>query len=104
MGYEWNDYNKKHFTLLNPPPKQILGYRFQMFYPHASSPPDYFLTNLKDPNFVLITFTASQPYEDLVFKIKNAPWNMKDRRTFKCEFQDGVLSLFFDFVRFTHRR
>ena len=32
MGYEWNAYNKVHYSLNNPPPKSVIGYRFSIFY------------------------------------------------------------------------
>jgi len=33
MSYEWNSYNKLHYTLDKPPPKTVTGYRFDIFYP-----------------------------------------------------------------------
>ena len=33
VGYEWNSYNKVHYSLDNPPPKHVMGYRFNIFYP-----------------------------------------------------------------------
>ncbi len=30
-GYEWNQYNKKHYDVDNPPPKTVQGYKFNVF-------------------------------------------------------------------------
>jgi len=32
-GFDWNQYNRKHFNPTNLPPKVIQGYRFHLFYP-----------------------------------------------------------------------
>jgi hypothetical protein len=30
-GYDWNQYNKKHYDVDNPPPKTVQGYKFNVF-------------------------------------------------------------------------
>jgi hypothetical protein len=32
-GVDWNKYNQMHYDLDNPPPKIVLGYKFNIFYP-----------------------------------------------------------------------
>merc|ERR1712224_410258 len=32
-GYEWNRYNQTHYDAENPPPKMVMGYKFNIFYP-----------------------------------------------------------------------
>merc|ERR1719171_1759920 len=34
-GYEWNKYNQSHYDTENPPPKVVLGYKFNIFYPNV---------------------------------------------------------------------
>ena len=29
-GYDWNQYNKKHYDIDNPPPKTVQGYKFNV--------------------------------------------------------------------------
>lgn len=29
-GYDWNQYNKKHYDMDNPPPKTVQGYKFNV--------------------------------------------------------------------------
>ncbi len=29
-GYDWNQYNKKHYDVDNPPPKTVQGYKFNV--------------------------------------------------------------------------
>lgn len=31
-GYEWNQYNKKHYDVDNPPPKTVQGYKFNVLF------------------------------------------------------------------------
>jgi hypothetical protein len=31
-GYDWNQYNKKHYDVDNPPPKTVQGYKFNVSY------------------------------------------------------------------------
>lgn len=30
-GYDWNQYNKKHYDIDNPPPKTVQGYKLNVF-------------------------------------------------------------------------
>ena len=55
-----------------PPPKQIQGYKFNIFYPDLfdkQKTPQYYLEALEDPNYCLIKFKAGPPYKDVAFKI-----------------------------------
>jgi hypothetical protein len=31
-GYDWNQYNKKHYDVDNPPPKTVQGYKLNVIY------------------------------------------------------------------------
>lgn len=46
VSFEWNKYNKHHFTENNLPPKTIKGYKFHIFYPDLydkQKTPQYYL-------------------------------------------------------------
>eukprot|EP00344_Euplotes_crassus_P009558 CAMPEP_0197019510 /NCGR_PEP_ID=MMETSP1380-20130617/80747_1 /TAXON_ID=5936 /ORGANISM="Euplotes crassus, Strain CT5" /LENGTH=256 /DNA_ID=CAMNT_0042446945 /DNA_START=36 /DNA_END=803 /DNA_ORIENTATION=- len=76
-GYEWNAYNKAHFTMDDPPPKIVQGYKFNIFYPdliNKQETPQYFLENCEDPAKIRIIFRAGPPYEDIAFEIVNKEW------------------------------
>ena len=32
-GFDWSKYNQTHYDEDNPPPKVIIGYKFNIFYP-----------------------------------------------------------------------
>ena len=55
-GYDWNKYNQSHYDHDNPPPKTVLGYKFNIFYPDLidkSKTPTYFLEKVR-PLFALV--------------------------------------------------
>eukprot|EP00948_MAST-09A_sp_MAST-9A-sp1_P002532 g2532.t1 len=67
-GYAWNSYNRTHYDQDNPPPKEVLGYRFFIFYPDLVDPlqtPTYKVENTADANFSIIRFIGGPPYEGL---------------------------------------
>lgn len=120
-GYEWNPYNKKHFDADNPPPKIVQGYKFNIFYPdliNKQETPQYFLENCvknendvsqnngtgEDATKLRITFKAGPPYEDIAFEIVNKEWEISERTGFKCEFDRGILHLYFNFKRHRYTR
>eukprot|EP01012_Entosiphon_sulcatum_P002701 TRINITY_DN10614_c0_g1_i1.p1 TRINITY_DN10614_c0_g1~~TRINITY_DN10614_c0_g1_i1.p1 ORF type:complete len:312 (+),score=79.85 TRINITY_DN10614_c0_g1_i1:465-1400(+) len=109
-GYEWNKYNSTHYDYDNPPPKVVMGYKFNLFYPDLIDPqqqPTYYVEptekGWKD-DVCIIRFHSGPPYEDIAFKIVNKPWEYSTRRGFKCTFERGVLHLYFNFVRYRYRR
>lgn len=107
MGYEWNKVNQAHYDLDTPPPKDILGYKFNIFYPNLldkTKIPSYELLPTGDPEFCIIRFTAGPPYEDLAFKIANKEWDCADRHSMKCIFERGNLHLHFNFKIVRYRR
>ena len=107
MGYEWNKVNQTRYGLEDPPPKEVLGYKFNIFYPNLidkSKTPSYTLEPTENHNFCTIKFTAGPPYEDIAFKIVNKEWNLSDRHGFKCVFDRGILHLHFNFVKVRYRR
>eukprot|EP00771_Trimastix_marina_P004193 gnl/Trimastix_PCT/940.p1 GENE.gnl/Trimastix_PCT/940~~gnl/Trimastix_PCT/940.p1 ORF type:complete len:584 (+),score=129.67 gnl/Trimastix_PCT/940:34-1785(+) len=107
-GYEWNKYNQTHYDSDNPPPKVVLGYRFNIFYPDLidkTKAPQYLVEKCPDSDdFRIIRFHAGPPYEDIAFKIVHKEWEFAPRRGFRCSFEHGVLHLFFNFRRYRYRR
>ena len=110
-GYDWNKYNKTHYDYDNPPPKQVQGYKFAVFYPDLidrSTVPSYQI--LPDPDAggsndtCLLKFKGGPPYEDLAFRIVAGEWETSHKRGFKCRFERGVLQLHFGFKRLRYRR
>ena len=107
LGYEWNRINQAHYDPNDPPPRDVMGYRFNIFYPNLSDKqvvPTYKITLCENPEHCVIRFTAGIPYEDIQFKIVNKKWDMADRKTFKCVFDRGILHLYFDFERYDFKR
>eukprot|EP00934_Nitzschia_sp_Nitz4_P007765 Nitzschia sp. Nitz4//scaffold3_size479765//375093//376886//NITZ4_000158-RA/size479765-processed-gene-1.485-mRNA-1//1//CDS//3329550932//7755//frame0 len=106
-GYDWNKYNQTHYDHDNPPPKTVQGYKFNIFYPDLVDPtktPQYFLEPADSNNFCILRFHAGPPYEDVAFRIVNREWNRSRKRGFKCTFERGILSLYFNFTTHWYRR
>ena len=106
-GYDWNTYNKNHYDHDNPPPKIVQGYKFNIFYPDLidkSKTPQYFLEKADSDQFCILRFSAGPPYEDVAFKIINRQWNKSRKRGFRCTFERGVLSLYYNFASHWYRR
>ncbi|EMD40690.1 hypothetical protein CERSUDRAFT_111265 [Gelatoporia subvermispora B] len=107
-GYEWNKYNQTHYDTDNPPPKVVQGYKFNIFYPDLidkSKAPTYKI--IKEPGndeTVLLHFSAGPPYEDIAFRIVNREWEFSHKRGFRCSFDRGCLSLWFNFRRNFYRK
>ena len=97
-GYEWNRYNQVHYDAEHPPPKQVQGYKFHLFYPDLLDPmqaPTYRV--LPDPegpgDTVLLCFSAGPPYEDVAFRIVQREWDYSYKRGFRSSFDRGILQL-----------
>jgi len=106
-GYDWNKYNQTHYDHDNPPPKIVQGYKFNIFYPDLfdkTTSPKYTLEATDSPEFCIIRFSCGPPYEDIAFKIINRQWNKSRKRGFRCTFERGVLSLYFNFATHWYRR
>ena len=106
-GYDWNKYNQTHYDHDNPPPKTVQGYKFNIFYPDLidkSKTPQYTLHKADTDEFCIIRFRAGPPYEDIAFKIINHEWNKSRKRGFRCTFERGVLSLYFNLKTHWYRR
>ena len=107
-GVVWNKYAQTHFDEDNPPPKQVLGYKFSIFYPDlvdASKAPRYKLEACEtSTQHIILRFMAGAPYEDLAFKILNKEWDLDRRSGFSCQFERRVLQLHFSFKRDRYRR
>ena len=106
-GYNWNKYNKTHFDRDNPPPKEVQGYKFNIFYPDLIDPsktPKFELLKADTEDYCIIKFSAGPPYEDVAFKIMNKEWNKSRKHGFKSSFERGILSLYFNFKSNWYRR
>uniref|UniRef100_A0A915EAK8 Splicing factor Cactin C-terminal domain-containing protein n=1 Tax=Ditylenchus dipsaci TaxID=166011 RepID=A0A915EAK8_9BILA len=106
-GFDWNKYNQTHYDIDNPPPKIVQGYRFNIFYPDLldeSNTPTFKLTECEDPDFAILRFKGGAPYEDIAFKIVNREWEINHKHGYKCQFQNGVMQLWFFFKRLRYRR
>ena len=106
-GWDWNKYNQTHYDHENPPPKVVQGYKFSIFYPDLvdkSVTPQFFLEPTDSQEFCIIRFHAGRPYEDIAFKILNKEWAKSRKRGYKCTFDRGVLTLFFNFNTHWYRR
>lgn len=99
--------NRTHYDHDNPPPKIVQGYKFNVFYPDLidrTITPQYRLERADTSDFCIIRFSAGPPYEDVAFKIINRQWNKSRKRGFRCTFERGVLSLYFNFQSHWYRR
>ena len=106
-GYDWNRYNQAHYDHDNPPPKTVQGYKFTIFYPDLidrSVAPSFQVLPAASPEFVILRFQAGPPYEPVAFQIVNKEWDKGKRSGFKCSFDRGTLSLFFNFMRPRYRK
>lgn len=106
MGFDHNKYNQTHYDKDNPPPKLVQGYKFNIFYGDlvdTSRTPRYSLEGADEQEAAIIRFHAGAPYTDLAFKIVNQEWD-RDKRNFKCVFEQGVMQLHFNFKRHWYRR
>merc|ERR1712196_89036 len=92
-GYEWNRYNQAHYDSENAPPKVVMGYKFNIFYPdlmNESKVPVYFVEkdlDNEDGSTCIIRFHASPPYEDVAFRTVNKQWETASKRGFGCVFE-----------------
>ena len=107
IGFAWNQYNRTHYTIDNPPPKLVQGYKFTIFYPDLidmTSTPRYHMEAAPEPEFAIIRFHAGPPYQDIAFKIVNNEWNKDKRAGFRIMFDKGVLQLHFNFKHHIYKR
>ncbi|CAF3079483.1 unnamed protein product [Rotaria socialis] len=107
-GYEWNQYNRTHYDKNSPPPKTAQGYKFNIFYPNLidkTTTPSYDIMACEDnKDFLIIKFHAGPPYEDIAFKIVNKEWNQSNKNGFRCQFQNNIFQLWFNFSKWKYRR
>jgi len=106
-GYSWNKYNQTHYDHDNPPPKIVQGYKFNIFYPDLIDPtktPTYKIYEQLGSEYATIVFHAGPPYEDIAFKIVNSEIECNHKRGFRCRFEKGIFSLYFNFRRHRYRR
>eukprot|EP01079_Euglenida_sp_SAG-EU17-18_P012283 gene12283-2241_t len=87
-GYDWNKYNITHYDYDNPPPKVVIGYKFNIFYPDLVDPinqqPAYFVDATDkgwNDDTCILRFSAGPPYEDIAFRIVNKEWDVNLKST-----------------------
>jgi hypothetical protein len=101
-GYDWNQYNKKHYDTDNLPPKVVQGYKFNISYPDLidkTKTSAYNLTVCEDNrDCSILKFHAGPPYEDIAFKIVSEEWDSSYKHGFRCHFQIGTFNYRFIFV------
>lgn len=115
-GYNWNRYNLAHYTLSNPPPKIVLGYKFVVAYPElagTSRSPTYNILGkshqrrgiiMADDETCTLAFTAGPPYADVSFTIVSKDWDRSKKSDgYISSWQNGLLTLCFLFKK-THYR
>jgi len=105
--YFWNPYNRLHYNEDNPPPKQIQGYKFNIFLTqldNLKSSPHFYLEPCLDPDYEILRFICGKPYEDIAFKIVKRDWQKTRKFGYKSCFANGVLQLWFNFKVFRWRR
>ena len=66
--------------------------------------PKFFLEPADSEEFAIIRFHGGPPYEDIAFKIINKEWARQRKKGFKCTFERGILTLFFNFNSHWYRR
>ena len=108
-GYIWNRYNRTHYDLDNPPPKTVLGYRFNIFYPDLfdkSRMPEILISPLEDePGLLLLRINGGPPYEDIAFKVVDKEWDKSPKSGYRCQMvPGGCFQLWFRFKRLSYRR
>ncbi|EER05655.1 conserved hypothetical protein [Perkinsus marinus ATCC 50983] len=106
-GFDWNKYNQTHYDKETPPPKRVMGYRFNILYPDLidmRKTPQYHQEASPTPGTIILRFSAGPPYEDIAFKIANKEWDYDRRSGFKAAFERGMLQLHFNFKRDRYRR
>jgi hypothetical protein len=107
MGYEWNNYNQAHYTNANPPPRVVQGYKFTIYYPDLidSKPPTYTVTpSVDNPEVAVLRFSSGAPYQDVAFEILRRDWEKKEKKGFRSDFDNGVLTLQFRFKPMKYRQ
>ena len=103
----WTKYAQTHYDEKNPPPAQMVGYRFNILYPDLLDglvAPRYKVEPSREAGHLLLRFTAGPPYEDVVFRIVSKEWDTDRRSGFTCKFERGVLQLHFVFRKERYRR
>lgn len=107
-GHGWNRYNRVHYDCDNPPPKMVLGYKFNILYPDrlekTTAPVFTAEEDGESPDTCILRFHAGPPYEDIAFRIVNKEWEYSRKKGFKCTFERGILQLHFNFKRCGYRR
>ena len=106
-NYDWNKYNKTHYSHDKPPPKTIQGYKFRIYYPDLidkSVPPKYSVEPDENPEFAILRFSAGPPYEDIAFRIINKQWKVGQKYGFRCVYEHDQLQLEFSLKRYFYRR
>eukprot|EP00917_Polyrhabdina_sp_WS-2016_P005896 GHVP01013130.1.p1 GENE.GHVP01013130.1~~GHVP01013130.1.p1 ORF type:complete len:567 (+),score=98.15 GHVP01013130.1:312-2012(+) len=106
-GFEWNKYNQTHYDYDNPPPRQVMGYKFNIYYPdlvNKKATPTWEIKQSDVPGTVILIFKAGPPYLDIAFQILNREWEINRNDGFRSCFDRDILQLYFNFKRYRYRR
>eukprot|EP00055_Hartaetosiga_balthica_P012215 m.58645 g.58645 ORF g.58645 m.58645 type:complete len:838 (+) comp7874_c0_seq1:69-2582(+) len=108
-GFDWNEYNRTHYDKDNPPPRLVLGYKFNIHYSDLidrTQTPIFTVMRIpEEPGFSIIRFHSGPPYEDVAFKIVDEQWNYGRRSGYRCQFtHKNVFELYFRLSRRRYRR
>jgi hypothetical protein len=107
-GFQWNNYNRTHYDMDNPPPKIVHGYEFNILYPDLmdkNSIPQFSVTPCRDnKDFSVLNFHAGPPYKDVAFKIVTREWARSYKAGYRCQFHNNIFQLWFRFKRYRYRR
>ncbi len=81
----------------------IQGYKFNIFYndlvDQRTSPTFEVIRDHSNPGTAILRFSAGPPYADIAFRILDKSWEREKRRGYKCNFDRGVLQVWFYFKR-----
>jgi len=104
----WNAYTRCHHKEDDPPPKRVVGYKFNIFVPELvdkTKSPEYVLETDEEgnTNFVVLCFKLGEPYLDVRFKIVAGEWMNSWKDGFKSSFAGGVLRLWFIYKVYRYR-
>lgn len=107
-GYNWSTYNRTHYDHQNLPPKSVQAYKFNIFYPDMidkSRVPSFTIEKDGDStDTCIIRFHGGPPYVDIGFRIFNKEWEYSRKQGYKCNFENGILKLYFNFKQYPYRR
>eukprot|EP00792_Barthelona_sp_PAP020_P008068 TRINITY_DN3193_c4_g4_i1.p1 TRINITY_DN3193_c4_g4~~TRINITY_DN3193_c4_g4_i1.p1 ORF type:complete len:257 (+),score=64.08 TRINITY_DN3193_c4_g4_i1:43-771(+) len=129
IGYEWHDYNLKHYNKNNPPPNVVYGFRFNIHYlgyDNTKNPPEFYLqtkeqykenSNIKinplqrrvsikyfDETLMIVFKSFDESFRNIAFEIPNRDWEINKARGYLVSFRNDTFSVYFTFKKSFFRR